>query len=395
MYERSYLTDKLLKVKDNGKVKVVFGVRRAGKSTLLMLYQKKLLQQGIDKGQILHINLDKLGPSGKTAGEILAEIEAKRDKERMAYIFLDEVQKVRNYIDLIMACHELPRTDLYLCGSSFDLFSMEVTKALAGKVSYIPVMGMSYREYCMEVCKEPASDKLLAAYRKACGFPHVIGLEDNARIRQEIEYIFIAILVQDFSVRKKHPDVYTMQNIIYFMLNYVGEFISIKELTAHYSENNKAISARTMANYINTLRDCFMIAYLEVFDLSHPERKALGGKYYIGDMAGYMFRDLDEKKPQVCMENIVLLELVRRGYRTYMGRIKGKIIDFYGKNAEGRRCFLQVIADADEKECKRKVEVLKLLGEEADCRLLSVKPKADSLMGIPWLSVKDWLMGET
>ena len=368
MIERKEYLNQLLSWKDQNIIKVLTGIRRCGKSTILKLYQEYLLENGIDQSQIISINFEELEYEElQDYKKLYQYIKDRLAKNKMMYIFLDEIQNVPSYEKVVDSLHVKENIDIYITGSNSYIFSGQLATYLSGRYIEIPVLPLSFKEiYSPQSNKEEAFQK----YMKTGGFPYINQIQlDNEQINMYLEGIYNTVIVKDIEERinrknngsdsKNVTDVALLKAISKYLSSVVGSPVSIRSITNYFKSNERKTSPNTISNYIEALCESYLYYPVEVMDISGKEVLKSNKKYYIVD-SGIRNYILPKQSYDLgfTIENIVYLELKRRGYDVYIGKIKDKEIDFVATK-QNEKIYVQVTQEIkSEKTQKREYEQL-------------------------------------
>ena len=331
MIERNEYLQKLIAFKDKKLIKVVSGIRRCGKSTLLEIYQDYLIKNGIDISQIIYINFEDPDNEELTDYKKLYEyIKAKLVTKKTTYIFLDEIQAVNDYQKAIDGLFIKKNTDIYITGSNAYFMSGELATLLSGRYVEIEMLPLSFKEY---VSANSNTSDLAGLYRKyleQSSFPYVLQLDDNKElVRAYLAGIYNTVILKDVIQRNKVADAASLENIVKFLFDNFGNQISSKKISDTLISKGKKVSSHTVDNYLNYLVKSFILYKANRFDIRGKKYLESNGKYYLVDV-GLRYFLLGSKYVDSghILENIVFLELLRRGYEVYIGKIENYEVDF-------------------------------------------------------------------
>ena len=331
MIERNEYLQKLIAFKDKKLIKVVSGIRRCGKSTLLEIYQDYLIKNGIDLSQIIYINFEDPDNEELTDYKKLYEyIKAKLVPKKTTYIFLDEIQAVSDYQKAIDGLFIKKNTDIYITGSNAYFMSGELATLLSGRYVEIEMLPLSFKEY---VSANSNTSDLAGLYRKyleQSSFPYVLQLDDNKElVRAYLAGIYNTVILKDVIQRNKVADAASLENIVKFLFDNIGNQISSKKISDTLISKGKKVSSHTVDNYLNYLVKSFILYKANRFDIKGKKYLESNGKYYLVDV-GLRYFLLGSKYVDSghILENIVFLELLRRGYEVYIGKIENYEVDF-------------------------------------------------------------------
>ena len=401
MIKRKEYLKQLLSWKDQNIIKVLTGIRRCGKSTILKLYQEYLLNNGIDPSQIISINFEELEYEDlQDYKKLYQYIKDRLVENKMMYIFLDEIQNVPSYEKVVDSLHVKENIDIYITGSNSYIFSGQLATYLSGRYIEIPVLPLSFKEvYNPQTNKEEAFQK----YIKTGGFPYINQIQLlNEQIDMYLEGIYNTVIVKDIEERinrknsKSVTDIALLKSISKYLSSVVGSPVSIRSITNYFKSNERTISPNTISNYVEALCESYLYYPVEVMDVSGKEVLKSNKKYYIVDpgIRNYIlpkqFYDLG-----FTIENIVYLELLRRRYNVNIGRNGRTEVDFIAKRNDVYT-YIQVTASlVDENTFNREIRPLKQIEDNYEKIILTLdRYTLGNYEGIKVINIIDWLLEE-
>ena len=401
MIERKEYLKQLLSWKDQSIIKVLTGIRRCGKSTILKLYQEYLLNNGIDPSQIISINFEELEYEDlQDYKKLYQYIKDRLVENKMMYIFLDEIQNVPSYEKVVDSLHVKENIDIYITGSNSYIFSGQLATYLSGRYIEIPVLPLSFKEvYNPQTNKEEAFQK----YMKTGGFPYINQIQLlNEQIDMYLEGIYNTVIVKDIEERinrknsKNVTDIALLKAISKYLSSVVGSPVSIRSITNYFKSNERTTSPNTISNYIEALCESYLYYPVEVMDISGKEVLKSNKKYYIVDpgIRNYIlpkqFYDLG-----FTIENIVYLELLRRRYNVNIGRSGRTEVDFIAKRNDVYT-YIQVTASlVDENTFNREIRPLQQIEDNYEKIILTLdRYTLGNYEGIKVINIVDWLLEE-
>ena len=401
MIERKEYLKQLLSWKDQSIIKVLTGIRRCGKSTILKLYQEYLLNNGIDPSQIISINFEELEYEDlQDYKKLYQYIKDRLVENKMMYIFLDEIQNVPSYEKVVDSLHVKENIDIYITGSNSYIFSGQLATYLSGRYIEIPVLPLSFKEvYNPQTDKEEAFQK----YMKTGGFPYIHQIQLlNEQIDMYLEGIYNTVIVKDIEERinrknsKSVTDIALLKAISKYLSSVVGSPVSIRSITNYFKSNERTTSPNTINNYVEALCESYLYYPVEVMDVSGKEVLKSNKKYYIVDpgIRNYIlpkqFYDLG-----FTIENIVYLELLRRRYNVNIGRNGRTEVDFIAKRNDVYT-YIQVTASlVDENTFNREIRPLKQIKDNYEKIILTLdRYTLGNYEGIKVINIIDWLLEE-
>jgi predicted AAA+ superfamily ATPase len=400
MVERPLYLLKLIGYKDKELIKVITGIRRCGKSTLLELYRFWLLGNGVEQRQIQSINLEDIDYSHLTNFKDLHDHILKHCiADKMNYIFLDEVQNVAEFQRTVDSLFLRKNIDLYITGSNAALLSGELATLLSGRYVTIPMLPLSFKEYLSAFNNQNELSKKYQDYVTNSSFPYSLKLREDAhteteQIREYLGGIYNTIVLKDIVERKKIADVSMLERVIRFMFDNIGNLCSIKKISDTLGSSGRKMSVNTIENYLSALTDSFILYPLRRYDVRGKEHLKTGYKYYLSD-PGLRFYLLGSKMQDAgrIMENVVFLELLRRGGEISNGKIDDKEIDFIVQQGDKREYYQAALTVRDEETLEREMRSLRALKDSYPKTLLTMDddPPSDD-NGIRKVNVLDWLL---
>lgn len=339
---RQYL-DKLMKLKDKAIIKIVTGVRRCGKSTLLRQFADQLRKQGVPASAIIFIQLDRLENENlRDYHALYAAVLEKCDLQEKNYVFLDEVQLVPQFQKAVISLFEQENIDIYLTGSNASLLSGELATLLSGRYIEISLLPLSFGEYC-ELLQEDSA-KAWPSYFRLGGFPYLPNLPGEEEKRDYLQGLYHTVLLKDIVERHKIQDPFILESVLHFLFDNVGNLTTSKKIADTLTSFGRKTTSVTIEKYLNALVQAFILYRVGRYDIQGKQHLKLSGKYYGVDMGvrwlllGDGGRDIGH-----VLENIVYLELRRRGYQVYIGKIGELEIDFIAEK-NGSKVYYQVAA---------------------------------------------------
>ena len=397
MIPRKEYLDDLISLKDKKLIKVVTGIRRCGKSTLFELYKDLLLQQGIRKEQILSLDLE----DGDLADidddrKLYSFVNNKILKDQMNYIFLDEVQRVKDFQKAVDALYIKDNCDVYITGSNAYILSGELATLLSGRYVEIKMLPLSFKEYVSARDKTSDPEHLYQDYIHNSSFPYALELERPRDIRQYLDGIYNSIIVKDIISRRHISDVEMFKSVARFLFDNIGNPVSCKRIADTMTSAGRKISVHTVENYLDALTESFIFYRASRYDIKGKQYLRSGDKYYAADL-GLRYHVLGSKKADAghILENVVYLELLRRGYEVYVGKVDQSEVDFIAVGEEGEEYYqvAYTLVDADGRTLERELSPLDAIKDHNPKYLLTMDyGPLVSHNGIKQLYVLDWLL---
>lgn len=400
---KNYL-DKLILWKDHDIIKVITGIRRCGKSTLLMQFQDYLRDNGVMDEQIISINFEDLKFEALLDYRSLYEyVESKILPGKKMYIFLDEIQKVSGFEKTVDSLYIKENVDVYITGPNAYMLSSDLSTLLSGRYVEISVLPLSFKE----VYEEKGGDKeeVFNQYLKYGGFPYLMNMPlDVEQINMYLEGIYNTVIIKDIEERenRKHLDsnkrkitnIVLLKSIAKYLASAIGSIISVKNVTGYLTSTGRKVSSSTVDDYMEALRESFIFYPVERFDISGKKILKTLNKWYIVDLA---LRDHMLPKETYdlgfSLENTIYFELLRRGYRVNIGKTESSEIDFVvQKNNE--IIYYQVTASmVDQTTFERELAPLRSIKDNYKKIVLTLdKFTQGNYDGIEVVNAIDWLL---
>ena len=363
MIVRPHYLDELKKYRDVPLVKILAGIRRCGKSTILDMLREDLLANGVRPEQIIerrYTSLD-LGdlPSAK---DMYQDIKADLNATGRNYLLLDEVQEIDDWEKAINSLLELGNTDIYVTGSNSKLMSSEISTYLTGRYVMVPVFPLSFEEYLTFKAGSGLSQKeLLNEYIRYGGFPIVaLGMYDERTAYQIVEGIYHSVISNDIARRHSITNQELFNRVVRFIIENVGKNFSANSIVKFLKSEGRSLTVETIYNYLEWLEKAFVIYRCQRYDLQGKAVLKTQEKFYLADPAlKYCMMGFNPKSIASMLENIVYFELRRRGYDVYVGKNETKEIDFVAVRRD-ERVYVQVcreLPDASDREIVNLLEI--------------------------------------
>jgi len=403
---RDEYISKLLSYKDKDLIKVVSGLRRSGKSTLLEIYRDHLLRRGVGKRQIQFYNFElPENYLNKSWSEIYFDIKKKLQANKINYIFLDEVQNIPLFEKLVDGLFATGDTDIYITGSNAWLLSGELATLLSGRHIEVSILPFSFKEYLGARKIETGNkylnyETLFFDYVNETSLPKGVELRDGGfdKIYEYLEAIYATIVEKDITQRHQINDKRAFANIVKFVASNIGNQLSPGNISKTLKQDGQTIHHATVEKYLEYLVTSFVFYKVHRFDLKGRKQLATQEKYYLVD-AG-LLNVLVGKEPQSdrghILENTVYLELIRRGNKVWTGTARNTEVDFVCKTPTGEIEYYQVAWQmTDEVTVNREFGPLEKIDDNYPKYLLTTDSFTQSRSGIKHLNVFNWLLIST
>lgn len=400
---RKEYVDKLLSYKDKDLIKVVSGLRRSGKSTLLELYREHLKKQGIGQQQIQFYNFElPENYLNKTWSDIYFEIKNRIQTDRTNYIFLDEVQNIPLFEKLVDGLFATENTDVYITGSNAFLLSSELATLLSGRYIEISILPFSFKEYLI-VRKIDTTNKYLNYEAlffdnvNETSLPKGIELRESGfdKIYEYLEAVYTTIIEKDITQRHQINDKRAFSNIVKFVASNIGNSLSPGNISKTLKHDGQSTHHATVEKYLEYLVESFVFYKVNRFDLKGRKQLATLEKYYLVDVGllnVLVGKDRISDRGHI-LENIVYLELLRRSKKVWSGTARNTEVDFVCKNATGEIEYYQVAWQmTNESTTEREFGALEKINDNYPKYLLTTDSFTQSRSGIKHLNVFNWLI---
>lgn len=391
-----YLTE-LISFKDKQLIKVITGIRRCGKSTLFELYQDYLLENGVSAEQIIYINLEDADYDDiQDYKALYTFIKDKLVSNKKNYVFLDEVQRVNEFQKAVDSLFIKKNIDLYITGSNAYLLSGELATLLSGRYVEIKMLPLSFKEFLSAFEINTDLSKKYTQYLTNSSFPYTLELKNKKDIRTYLDGIYTSIVLKDVVARRRISDVSILESVIRFMFDNIGNLCSSTKIANSMTSAGRKISVQTIESYLTALCDSFILYKTSRYDVKGKQYLKTGEKYYLADI-GLRYYLLGTKKVDMghILENVIYLELLRRGYEVHIGKVGQAEVDFIAINENGTEYYQVASTVRDEATLTRELAPLDSINDHNPKVLLTLDDDPTcSHNGIKQLNAIDWLIGE-
>ena len=379
MIERLEYLDDLKRWKDKDLIKVITGIRRCGKSTLFEIFINYLKSEGINEDHIISINLESPDYYFNSYKELYDYVKEKIVDNGKYYVFLDEVQVVDSFQKAVDGLYIKKNIDVYITGSNAYLLSGELATLLSGRYIEIKMLPLSFKEY-RNYYNVDGDEKLYLKYINNSSFPYALKLDNTSEVDKYLDSIYNTIIVKDIAIRKKIADIGMLKSVTEFMFSSIGSSLSIKKIADTLTSNGRSISVHTVESYLDSLTESYIFSKVPRYDVKGKQYLQSGEKYYATDVT-MRYAILGRKNLDVghILENIVYLELIRRGYKVYTGKIGEKEVDFVAENKEGFTYFQVAYTTRDTETLDRELNSLKNINDHYPKFILTmdIDPEVD------------------
>lgn len=397
LIQREQYLEFLRRHKDQDVIKVVSGVRRCGKSTLLELFKQELLASGVKANQIISINFEDLAFEPLQEYHALHEYIVERlISETPMYVFLDEVQHVPQFEKVVGSLFIKPNVDIYITGSNAYFMSSDIATLLTGRYVQIEMLPLSFKEFHSAYSQQNLLDMdIYNLYIEHSSFPRLVHVEDDESIDEYLESILNTVVLKDIVTRLKITDVPLLLDIIKYLLANIGSLINPTKIANTLTSYGRKTDNKTVEKYLQGLKDGLLIYEVDRFDVKGKALLQRNAKYYVVDSAfrKFLLSRTDSDRGHI-LENIVYLELIRRGYRVYVGHLQNGEIDFVAKKPHRLEYYQVSYTVMEDTTLRRELSPLEQLDDNYPKYLLTmdVLHKTDNHNGIEQKNVLDWLL---
>lgn len=401
MIKRELYYNKILDFIDKPLIKVITGIRRSGKSTMIKLIQNKLLDRGIDSDQIIYVNFESMRFYDIRTSKKFYDYILDLAKNRRMYLFFDEIQLVEKWEEAINSFLVDLDADIYITGSNSNMLSSELSTLLTGRFIQFKLYPLSYLEmidFISDVKEITDKTTLIWEYIRRGGFPaiHVAEYDEDTSY-MIINDIYDSIVLRDVVERYKIRNIELLNRIMRYIMDNVGNTFSAKSISDYFKSQYRKVDITTVYNYIESLESSFIISKVNRYDVHGKEILKTQEKYYLADhgiqhaVFGYRDRNISG-----VLENIVFNELLRRGYTVYIGKIKDKEIDFVAEK-KNDKLYIQVTYKMEsEKTINREFEPLLMVKDHYPKYVVSMDVNfSDNIDGVKHIHLLDFISSET
>ena len=415
MIARPEYIEKLLVFKDTKIIKIITGVRRSGKSTLFELYQNELKLQGVQPVQIQNINMEDLDNEPlKDYHKLYEQITKDLVPDKQNYVFLDEIQVVPEFGQIVNSLYLKKNIDIYLTGSNSKIQSKDIASKIEREYVTIHMLPLSFKEYMSARSNQTNSgyDDIFSEYLEYSSFPRALSFRtheptsndimtpvydnwDKSAVRIYLHDLYEKIVLKDIVENKKIAETGRLESVIRFMADNIGKETSINNIANTMSASGRKIDNRTVESYIEAFCDSFVLYKTNRYDVKGKEFLKTQNKYYLVDI-GLRYLLLGNKKTDSgrILENIVYLELLRRGYNVYIGKVGDKEVDFVAEVPNGTEYYQVSETVRGEDTFAREVASLNSIDDHNPKFLLTRDYDTASYKGIKIQNVLKWLLGK-
>lgn len=383
-------------------IKIITGIRRSGKSTVLRLLKEELFAKGIKQEQIIAINFESFTYSELLeAPKLYQFIKAEIKTNQKYYLLLDEIQEVKEWEKAVNSFLVDFDVDIYLTGSNSHLLSSELATYLAGRYVEIPVYTLSYKEFLdfreHYFSKEENSENLFLLYLRKGGFPviHTANYPEDSAYKVVYD-IYSSVILRDTLQRYKIRDVELLERVIKYAFDNIGNTFSGKNVADYFKSQQRKVDVNTVYNYLNALEGAFILYRVPRYDIKGKEILKTQEKFYVSDIS-LIYATMGNRDRMIAgiLENMVFLELKRRGYKVYIGKLDSNEIDFVAEK-KGNKVYIQVAYKLEnEQTVNREFGNLLAVDDQYPKYVVTMDEFwKDSIEGVKHLYISDFLLTE-
>ena len=395
--ERGEYLSKLKKFRDKKLIKVVTGIRRCGKSTLMEIYRDWLINQGVSSERIVFINFEDYDYfSLRDPQNLYGYVKDRLSETEMTYLFFDEIQHVKDFPDVINSLNLKPNTDIYLTGSNAYMLSSELATLLSGRYVEIFMLPLSFREYVEAIGGQNSLQDSYNQYVTNSSFPYTLELESSDEISDYLNAVYNTIVVKDIMTRQKIQDVTMLESVIRFAADNIGNILSTKRIADLMTAEGRKIDQKTVEKYMH--------AFCETFFLYEAKRYNIKGKQLLKSLSKYYLVDIGLRRMLLgsrgfdvgrVLENEVYLELLHRHSQVYVGKNDQLEVDFVTINTDGLAYYQVAATVRDSATLERELASLRNIDDHYPKYLLTLDDDPDSdYDGIIRTNALRWMVNE-
>lgn len=393
---RQEYLEKLIALRDKQLIKVITGIRRCGKSTLMEIFQNYLKSNGVSDENIISINFEDYDNYDlREPSKLYSYIKEKLSDREMNYIFLDEIQHVEDFPRIVDSLYIKKNVDVYITGSNAYMLSSEIATLLSGRYVEIKMLPLSFKEYVESTGDTKELSRKYADYIENSSFPYTLELRDTPKeLYNYLEGIYNSIVVKDIANRKKITDTMMLESIARFLFDNIGNPMSTKRIADTMTSMGRKIDVKTVEKYVSALTESFVMYQAKRYNVKGKQYLKTLEKYYAVDI-GLRYMLLGTRSTDVghILENVVYLELIRRGYDVYVGKIDDLEVDFVAMDKK-QIAYVQVAATVrDENTLQRELLPLQKISDNYPKVILTLDDDPDAdYDGIRRINVLDWFI---
>ncbi len=396
--ERNEYLNRLIALREKQVIKIVTGIRRCGKSTLFEMYQDYLRKKGVLDSQIISINFEDFDYFELRNPHTLHEyISNQLTHSHFTYIFLDEIQHVPNFPDVVNSLFIKKNVDLYLTGSNAYMLSGEIATLISGRYVEIALLPLSFKEYVDSTGNANNLNHKYSEYLQSSSFPYALELKSQPKVLADyLTGLYNTVVLKDVVARHKISDVMMLESIIRFMFDNIGNLFSAKKIADTMTSNGRKIDVKTVEKYLAALQASFILYQAKRYNIKGKQYLKTLEKYYVVDI-GLRTLLLGSRAFDVghILENVVYLELIRRGNDVYVGKVDNLEVDFVVVNQQGLTYYQVAATVRNIETLDRELAPLKRINDQYPKYILTLDDDPDAdYDGIRRINVLQWLVSQ-
>lgn len=392
LIREAYLA-KIKKYIDTEFIKVITGVRRSGKSFLLKMVVEELKNRGVQPDHILYLNFESLELMDIVdARNLISYLKPRAPKEGRCYFLFDEIQRVKDWEKLVNGLRVSYDADIYITGSNSEMLSGELATFLAGRYVEIEIYPLSFTEFLQfkSYDREKIDIKLKEFFAYG-GFPSVV-LSEEALKLDVLSGIYSSIVLRDIAQRSNLRESSILEKIVLFLLDNIGQIVNANKIANTIKSSGRSISNNTVENYLSLLEKSFLFYKAQRYDIKGKEYLSTSAKYYVVDLGFFQSQINRNRNYGARLENMVFIELKRRGYQVSVGRYNDKEIDFIAIR-DGEGIYIQVADKIPEDSSRETDNLLHLPTGYKKLIIVNTWSDVGSYEGIPIVHISEFLLG--
>ena len=396
MIERNEYLDVLKRFKDKDLIKVITGIRRCGKSTLFEIYKEYLLENGVDNSQIISINLEDLKYSFiENYMDLYNYINDNLKSDKKNYLFIDEVQIIKYFEKAVDSIYLNKNVDIYITGSNANLLSSELATLLSGRYIEVKMLPLSFKEYKSATNIED-NEELYKKYISFGSFPYILNFDNEDDASLYISNLYNDLIIKDIMTRKGISDEAMLKSVATFALDNISNLVSSNNIANTMTSNGRPINVKTVEKYLEAFTEAFLLYKASRYDIKGKQYLKTIDKYYVSDLGLRYFilgRKIGDRG--YILENVIYLELKRRGYDVYVGKMDDLEVDFVAIKDTGK-IYVQVcetLKDNNNNTLQRELNSLRKINDNYEKIILTLdKMPTSNEEGIIVKNTLDWLL---
>lgn len=386
---------RLRALKDKRLIKIITGIRRCGKSTLLLMFRNELMAEGVEESQIIHLNFEDYDNYDLREPSALHKyVKERLIPHKRTYLMFDEIQNVRDFPEIINSFFLNDDIDIYLIGSNAYMLSSDIATVISGRYIEIRMLPLSFKEFTFGLNLESNPDAAYQRYLEWSSFPYTTELDDYKTLYEYLDGLYSTIVLKDISQRYRFSDIMAFQSVIRYCADNIGNICSTKRIADCLSAQGRKVDVKTVEKYLSALKESFLLMQVQRFDIKGREFLKTLEKYYIVDI-GLRNMLLSRKNYDSgrILENVVYLALKSTGREVFIGKWEQNEVDFVVKTDTGFEYYQIAASVRDASTLERELKSLKNISDSYPKYLLTLdrEPRAD-YDGIIRMNVLDWML---